>query len=146
MSLQQRVDLLTRAFMAGRMEEVVQFCSDTLTVYGADGILRFCGPDEVLVGLRHHRDKAFGEGLRGLSGRVVAQSINRTGRFQFFVHWCYDMGDHAPARHAESRYFCTPHNGIQRVEMIEFRSLAFADVMAWYPAHRIGGAFEAATV
>lgn len=137
--LQKRIDLLALAFMAGRIDEVVQNYTSDLTVYGADGVLRFSTADEVKAALVRHREKAMEEGMEALHGVVVVQSLNPSSRFQFHVRWRYDMGPLNPVRYADIAYFCRGNGSAAKVEMIEFRKLAFPAAMSWYPSNLIGG-------
>ena len=135
-SLQNRVNHLALAFVEGRMHDMVKHYADTVTVYGDDGILRLTGKDEVIAALELHREKVREAGMIGLTGRVVMQSLPRSKRFHFVIRWTYEMGHGVEPRIAEMGYFCrSDDRGCDCIELIEFRKLAFAGAMSWYPSN-----------
>ena len=130
--IQNLLDVHARNFMKGNVGPILKLYNPVLPVYIAGNRLTLGNIDEVGETLETHYREVTKLGFTGLSGKLVAQSIPREGRFRTVVDWTYihETGFAGPV--GRTTYYCRDEGDGPKIEMVEYPRLAFESACYWY--------------
>jgi hypothetical protein len=110
--------LLGEAFAAGRLEEMARSWSFPcpIEVHGELVVMR--GPEVLQAHLADLR--AALQGLTGMTPRIAAIEMPRSGRFRVWLHWVLHFGDHVEEEDHGTVYFMASlPDGRLTIEMMD---------------------------
>lgn len=129
---QLAVKWVGKALLGGDFAAILPLYCDTVAVFLPGSVYRLQGADEIRAALEEHAAGAASAGVLALRGAVAAVGLPRGWRSRVFVDWTYDMGEARPLRRASAVYYMNADRGRPRIEMIEYRSLAFRASRRWH--------------
>ena len=130
--IQTIIDIGAKSFMQGDVSPILRFYNPVLPVYIAGNRLTLGSLEEVADSLETHYRAVSSMGFTFLSGKLIAQSIPRDGRFRAAVDWSYwhEAGFAGPV--GRTTYYCRDEGDGPKIEMVEYPNLAFESACYWY--------------
>ena len=138
-SLRRAMEQHAASFMAGRFDEMIHRYSPRLAVLSGKEIFHFSSHAEVLVELGDHRNKVLEAGVRRLEANVKVQDLFQEVKHKFLVEWTDHFDHDRPPKVAQAMDCVSSGPVPGRIEMIDFRELAFRDGMSWHGARSLDG-------
>jgi hypothetical protein len=133
MTAQEWIDLRTRLFLEGELDQLASHFATPLDILLEGRVMHLKSQEDVRAGLAIRRQKLHEIGVQRMKGLVVAEGISRQGRTAVHVDWVYDFGPGCWPSVSRAVYdTIKDKDGLPIVQRVDFQSLAFSGVPEWF--------------
>ena len=125
-------DRIGAHLLAGEFEPILDRYASALTVFMPSGVHSLFGREMLREALVAHRTGLLAKGVHTLVGRAVARSLRAEPVSVEYINWTYGFTDGRQARSALAAYYVRKFRDGPKIEMIHYRSTAFAEHAEWH--------------
>lgn len=130
-ALQNDVLMHGKHLLADNFDAIIPSYQEVLPVFVEGKAMLMDSHDALRAALTNLRERLLSEGVIRCVGRVTSGEQIEKDRFHFCLDWDYYSSISDTPKTSSAVYFCVRQNGQSVVEMVEYKKLAFPNIMGW---------------
>lgn len=117
--------------LAGEFDKIIPSYQEVLPIFVEGKAILIEGHDALREALKNLRDRLLSEGVVRCVGTITSGAQTEQGRFHFAIDWNYHIGLLKAPKISSAVYYCVREGGRSKVEMVEYKKLAFPNITGW---------------
>ncbi|MGR3662710.1 MAG: hypothetical protein ACU0CA_16250 [Paracoccaceae bacterium] len=117
--------------MSGNFQAIIDCYKEVVPVFIEGKAVLIDGCDAMRNAIENLRDRLQSEGVTRITGTLAIDEKMGNGRFRFSIDWQHYNGVKVAPQTSTVVYYCAVKNSQQKIEMVEYKRLAFPNIIGW---------------